>query len=200
MDGVVIDAPAGIRQGFARLGALALAAAVLAGIGAILVADDQEIAAVCAMTGLLFLTMGIVLTGAPFARAGKPSLLRILALFLAGLGGLVLMLAVGMVVVIAVVGVSYAIVILSLSRWPPEEWLARDKRIRTTRLPVGGLVATLGTIFAFLGLAGVITDATESDAVRLVLAIVLAVVSLLVWLRLATVYARPGPAHRRPRD
>jgi len=198
MHGHVIDPPAGFRPGFARLGALAFATALLAAAGAVLVADDQDIAALCAAVALLCFAMGIALAGAPFARAGKPSLMRIVALFLAGLAGLVLMLAVGMVVVIAVVSVSYAIVILSLARWPPEEWLARDKRIRTTRLPAGSVVASFGTVFAFLGLAGLITDATESGALRVVLAILLAIVALMVWVRLAIVYAgQAPPLHRR---
>jgi hypothetical protein len=43
-----------------------------------------------AAAGLLLLAIGIV-AGAPFARAGEPSPLRIVALFLAGVVGLVLM-------------------------------------------------------------------------------------------------------------
>jgi hypothetical protein len=194
-------AAGGLRLSFARLGVLAFATALLAAAGAIFVADDREIASVCATTGLLCSAMGIVLTGAPFARTGKPSLLRIVALFAAGLGGLALMLAVGDVVVIAVVSVSYAIVLLSLSRWTPAEWQSRPKHIRTTRPPLGGLVASFGTVFAFLGLAGVIVDATEPGPVRVVLAVVLAVVALQVWVWLAIVYAgkRP-PLHRRSTD
>ena len=74
----------------------------------------------------------------------KPSLLWLAALFLAGSGGLVLMVTVSVAFLLGLVGVSAAIVRLSLRRWPPDEWLARPKQVRLTRPPLGGLVATRG--------------------------------------------------------
>src|SRR5690348_3631406 len=133
---------------------------------------QHGIASVCVAIGLLCAVLGIV----RFARAGKPSRMPIVALFAAGLGGLVLMLTVGVLVVIAVVSASAAIVLLSLSRWTPAEWQSRPKHIRTTRPPIGGLVASFGALLAFLGVAGVIADVTDPGPVRVVLAAVLAVV------------------------
>lgn len=193
---VMFEPPAATRPAFAMLGACALATALLGGAGAVVFADDRETAAACALAGLVLLALGIVLAGAPFARAGKPSLLRIVALFLAGAGGLVLMRELSMVVVIGVVGVSYAIVVMSLYRWPPSEWLARDERVRMTRLPAGGVVATLGSLYGFLGLIGLAADLT--GAVRVLVMVLVGLATLAVWARLASVYAGPGPSRRPP--
>jgi len=147
-----------------------------------------------AAAGLLLLAIGIVVAGAPFARAGKPSPLRIGALFLAGVVGLVLMRDVGKVVAIAVIGVSCGIVVLSLHRWPPAEWLERDRRIRTTRVPAGLLVSAPGTLFGFLGLIGVVSDTT--GGIRVLLAALVALATLWVWARLATEYVGPVQPQR----
>ena len=122
----------------------------------------------------------------------KPSLLWFAPLCVAGAVGLRLMVHVSIAFVIGVVGVSAAIVALSLRRWPPDEWLARPKRIRQTRPPTGGMVAAAGTLFGFLGLIGVASDAT--GALRVLLLALVAVVSLAVWMQLARVYAGPRPA------
>ena len=116
----------------------------------------------------------------------KPSLLWFAALFLAGSGGLVLMATVSVAFLIGVVGGSAAIVALSLRRWPPEEWLARPKQVRLTRPPIGGLVATLGTVFSFFGAIMLAAAFTEPHVLVMAL---LMIVMLAVWLRLAFVYA-----------
>ncbi len=67
------------------------------------------------------------------------------------------------------------------------EWLERDRRIRTTRLPAGLLVSAPGTLFGFLGLIGVVSDTT--GGIRVLLAALVALTTLWVWARLATEYA-----------
>jgi hypothetical protein len=97
----VIEPSPDSRPAFARLGACALATALLAAIGAIFIADDREMTAVFEATALVLFSLAVVLTGPPFASPGKPSIFRILTLFAAGIVALALMFARGDVLVIA---------------------------------------------------------------------------------------------------
>lgn len=185
-----------------RLGWFMFAAALIMGVGAILFGDDAETAEIFAAGALGFTVSGTLYIGAPFARAGRPSLLRIAALFGMAAGGLVLMVVVDWLVAIAVLYASYAIVVLSLARWPPPERAEPGVLERSARPPLGLPVAVLGTFFAFFVGAAVIAEVTDSRGVQAVLVMVLAVVWSVGVLQIRALYvgqlpARSAPTNRR---
>ncbi len=175
-----------------RLGWFMVAAAVVAGAGAALVRDDSEAAGIAVTAGLLFAASGTVYGGAPFARDGKPSVLRITVLFLLGVAGLALVVAVDWLVALAVAYASFGIVVLSLARWPPPD--APLQRAPGVRPPLGLPVALFGTFLTFSAFIAAFADLTDSQGLRLALLAALVVVLTLCWGRLRAVYVGRAPS------
>jgi hypothetical protein len=182
-----------IRRSFATVGWLAAAAGLVAGVGLIVVRDETGtlvlVALWSACTATLFL-------GAPFARAGKPSWLRIGLLFAACAAGVVFTAAVDALVAFAAVYASYVTVIAGMAKWPPSEWLERDLAERLRRRAPGTLVAVVAILLAFLSIAAATARLTDSRAVMLAVALIAWVAVWRALLGVVAVYAGRRP--RRP--
>jgi hypothetical protein len=164
------------------------AAALLCGVGAVLVRDDAETAGVALMATLWFVTSAALYVGAPYAREGRPSGWRIAVLFVAALSGVVAVAAVDWIVVLSVLWASYAIGRLAVARWPPE-----PGEHPVPRPAVGFIVAAFGPLLAFAALLAIIADVTDARGLQLALGAVVAVVMMQSLMRIRAVYVgRPA--------
>jgi hypothetical protein len=121
-------------------------------------------------------------------RAAADNITMIPALFLLGAAALVLQVAVHWVFYAVVLLVSFAIVRLSIARWPPSQE-ARDAAPTGFVRPTLGLpIAMLGTFLAFLGGIALIAEVTDSKGVAYALGAVLVFVSVASWLALRGLY------------
>ena len=177
----------------ARHALVPAAIALIAAGMAVAVWGDEEAAGLALAAALTSGALAVVFAGAPFGRAGRPSVARIAVLFAMGVAGIVLMATVDRVVALGVIAVSFAIVELSTARWAPA---AGDGAV-ADKPPRGMIAALAGTFLAFFAVTGLIVDATDSDGVRLALGVVLVVAMLAWWGRIhARFTGRQSPGVR----
>jgi hypothetical protein len=144
------------------LGGAAIAVGALGGS----LADDE--AGVLILAALSSIATAAQFLGAPYARAGKPSPLRIAFLYLAGSVGVVLTVAVSPWVALGVVSISYSIVFLAMARWPPSEGLEQPVTERIGRISPGAMVASGALILPYFAVPAAVAGLTNVDAVLIV--------------------------------
>ena len=172
-----------VRRAFAWSGWAAAAVAVTAAAFAV-----RDAAGVLVLTALFTGGLAVLHTGAPFARSGKPSALRIALLFAAAPAGVVLTVAVGPVVALGVVFLAYAIGVLATSRWPPDAALQVDVSRRAPP-PAGAVVAMLGALPAFFAAIAVSVDVVDSQPLGIALSALAGLASARWCLRIVAAYA-----------
>jgi hypothetical protein len=169
-----------------------LVTAPVVGAGAALVSDDSEAMGVCLAAGILLLARGVQYAGTPFGATGRPPSAKLAVLYAAGILALGLEALVHPILCIAALEASYGIVVLSLRRWPPSEWLQRTDEDRAGQRAPGLACAIGGTFVGWFALLGVIVAVSDSRVVQVPLGILLTVLAIAVWIRIAWSYV-PKP-------
>jgi hypothetical protein len=188
------DVVARVHASFALAGWLA-AAAALAGVAALIVARDEAQAAVMAI--LVGAALAVLFLGAPFARAGRPSRLRLVLLYGLALPGMVLTFALGPLVAIGVVAVAYVIIAVALARWPPRDWQKIPPLKRIGRVPPGTATTTGGTLVALVAVTAAGFDVVHGRGPRFGVTALAGGATIACWLWLAFKYAGIGAARAR---
>lgn len=175
-----------VRRRFGRAGLLSALGATAAVAGAIAVPDA---AGVLLAVALVAGATAITHLGAPFARPGKPSTLRILIAGTAGAAGAALTAIVGPIVAVGVIATTYAVAVLSAARWPVSESSDEHEEHAGKPVPTGAVVTIVATLETWVALLAVSAAVTDSPAMALPLIVLITFGIVRTWKWIGKAYA-----------
>jgi hypothetical protein len=182
-----VVAPFQPKASYGAIGWAMIGGGVLAAAGAAVLREDSAAAGAGVTVALVAGSLGTMFAGAPLARAGKPSPFRIGFLFAMGALGLFLQTVSSPVVALGVAQVTFAILVLSASRWPPgSSGGARESA--ATGVQPGSVAGAAATFLVFLAVCGVALTIVDSRVGQLAICAVALFVLLRWWSRLAAIY------------